>query len=301
MTRTAISPRLAIRTFWSTLGLSFDGRPITIARAVQCVPCGRVGTSAASTRSTRPTATCWSRPGRVRRPAWSRPPGTRRRAGAGSTGAGSPRRAPTCWFRSSCVPGASLRSSTCAPPPSPWLPPMRAGMSPRSTPGSSGPTTCWSTPPRWRGCWRRSISPAGRPRPPWSGWASTSAGPVHRERGARAWSNPADRRSIPRPCSTGSSRRWHRGWISSTKPPAGPTWPRSSAGVAPRSEPGVRVTLAAGEVTGTARAIDDAGQLVVDTPEGLRMVAAGDVVHLRAEPGGPVGRATSMSALCAYS
>ena len=51
----------------------------------------------------------------------------------------------------------------------------------------------------------------------------------------------------------------------------------------------VRVTLAAGEVTGTAQAIDDAGQLVVDTPEGLRMVAAGDVVHLRAEPGGLVG------------
>ena len=39
--------------------------------------------------------------------------------------------------------------------------------------------------------------------------------------------------------------------------------------------------LETGQVTGTARAIDDAGQLVVDTPEGLLTVAAGDVVHLR--------------------
>ncbi len=43
----------------------------------------------------------------------------------------------------------------------------------------------------------------------------------------------------------------------------------------------VRVTLEAEQITGTARAIDDAGQLVVDSPEGLRSVAAGDVVHLR--------------------
>jgi BirA family transcriptional regulator, biotin operon repressor / biotin---[acetyl-CoA-carboxylase] ligase len=48
----------------------------------------------------------------------------------------------------------------------------------------------------------------------------------------------------------------------------------------------VRVTLAKGEVTGTARDIDDAGQLVVDTPDGARTVAAGDVVHLRPEPQG---------------
>ncbi len=43
----------------------------------------------------------------------------------------------------------------------------------------------------------------------------------------------------------------------------------------------IRVILETGQVTGTARAIDDAGQLVVDTPEGLLTVAAGDVVHLR--------------------
>jgi BirA family transcriptional regulator, biotin operon repressor / biotin---[acetyl-CoA-carboxylase] ligase len=48
----------------------------------------------------------------------------------------------------------------------------------------------------------------------------------------------------------------------------------------------VRVRLAAEEVIGTAREIDDAGQLVVDTAGGPRTVAAGDVVHLRPESGG---------------
>jgi BirA family transcriptional regulator, biotin operon repressor / biotin---[acetyl-CoA-carboxylase] ligase len=51
----------------------------------------------------------------------------------------------------------------------------------------------------------------------------------------------------------------------------------------------VRVTLADDEVTGTAREIDDAGQLVVDTSDGRRTVAAGDVVHLRPESGRPAG------------
>jgi BirA family biotin operon repressor/biotin-[acetyl-CoA-carboxylase] ligase len=48
----------------------------------------------------------------------------------------------------------------------------------------------------------------------------------------------------------------------------------------------VRVTLATGEVTGTARGIDDAGQLLVDTADGTRTVAAGDVVHLRPQSEG---------------
>jgi BirA family transcriptional regulator, biotin operon repressor / biotin---[acetyl-CoA-carboxylase] ligase len=51
----------------------------------------------------------------------------------------------------------------------------------------------------------------------------------------------------------------------------------------------VRVTLAAGDVTGTARALDDAGQLVIETVEGTRTVSAGDVVHLRPESGEPAG------------
>jgi BirA family biotin operon repressor/biotin-[acetyl-CoA-carboxylase] ligase len=43
----------------------------------------------------------------------------------------------------------------------------------------------------------------------------------------------------------------------------------------------VRVTLPAGELTGVATAIDDAGRLVVATASGPRTVSAGDVVHLR--------------------
>lgn len=43
----------------------------------------------------------------------------------------------------------------------------------------------------------------------------------------------------------------------------------------------VRVELARGVLVGTAVDLTDAGQLVVDTGEGRRAVAAGDVVHLR--------------------
>ena len=43
----------------------------------------------------------------------------------------------------------------------------------------------------------------------------------------------------------------------------------------------VRVVLAREDFTGVAAAIDDAGQLVVETGSGPRRVTAGDVVHLR--------------------
>jgi len=43
----------------------------------------------------------------------------------------------------------------------------------------------------------------------------------------------------------------------------------------------VRVELASETVLGRATGIDDAGHLVVETPHGLRTLAAGDVVHLR--------------------
>jgi BirA family biotin operon repressor/biotin-[acetyl-CoA-carboxylase] ligase len=43
----------------------------------------------------------------------------------------------------------------------------------------------------------------------------------------------------------------------------------------------VRVTLPTDELTGVASGIDDAGHLVVETSSGLRLVSAGDVVHLR--------------------
>jgi BirA family biotin operon repressor/biotin-[acetyl-CoA-carboxylase] ligase len=43
----------------------------------------------------------------------------------------------------------------------------------------------------------------------------------------------------------------------------------------------VRVSVAGGELTGVASAIDDAGHLVLETDDGPRLVTAGDVVHLR--------------------
>jgi BirA family biotin operon repressor/biotin-[acetyl-CoA-carboxylase] ligase len=44
----------------------------------------------------------------------------------------------------------------------------------------------------------------------------------------------------------------------------------------------VRVEMASGTITGTAVDVDDTGQLLLDVPgEGVRVVSAGDVVHLR--------------------
>jgi BirA family transcriptional regulator, biotin operon repressor / biotin---[acetyl-CoA-carboxylase] ligase len=43
----------------------------------------------------------------------------------------------------------------------------------------------------------------------------------------------------------------------------------------------VRVELPAETLTGLASGIDDAGHLVLETPAGIRTIAAGDVVHLR--------------------
>ena len=43
----------------------------------------------------------------------------------------------------------------------------------------------------------------------------------------------------------------------------------------------IRVELVAEAVSGIATEIDDAGRLIIETPEGPRTVTAGDVVHLR--------------------
>ena len=53
----------------------------------------------------------------------------------------------------------------------------------------------------------------------------------------------------------------------------------------------VRVILADEVLVGRAEAIDDAGQLVVETASGARSISAGDVVHLRPDqgPGGVRG------------
>jgi BirA family biotin operon repressor/biotin-[acetyl-CoA-carboxylase] ligase len=47
----------------------------------------------------------------------------------------------------------------------------------------------------------------------------------------------------------------------------------------------VRIETAGGSVEGLARGIDEAGHLVVATPDGTRTVAAGDAVHLRPSQG----------------
>ena len=82
-----------------------------------------------------------------------------------------------------------------------------------------------------------------------------------------------------------SALRHRRDGLLLTEAQGGPPWPRACQRQRRCATLGarVRVTLAAGDITGTARAIDDAGQLVVETAEGSRTVAAGDVVHLRPE------------------
>ena len=95
-------------------------------------------------RSTRPTATCSTRPGPAPPRAWWRWPTTRRPAGAGWAGAGRPRRGPTCWCRSSSGP-------ICPPTSGTWPAPVVALAAAEAVRrggrggawGSSGPTTCW--------------------------------------------------------------------------------------------------------------------------------------------------------------
>ena len=77
----------------------------------------------------------------------------------------------------------------------------------------------------------------------------------------------------------GGARRASAGC--STTPPGGAPWPTRCAGAAPRWARSCGSSLPGEEITGLAAAIDDAGQLVVETAAGPRRVTAGDVVHLR--------------------
>ncbi len=49
----------------------------------------------------------------------------------------------------------------------------------------------------------------------------------------------------------------------------------------------VRIELASGDIVGRATGINEAGHLIVETPDGTQTIAAGDVVHL------PTGRPPS--------
>ena len=146
MTRTAISPRLAMRTFWSTLGLSSGEAGLSQLHApVWCLPCRarRVGTIRRLRRD-RLDQPLPARRGPRRAPprAWWRWPTTRPPAGAGSTGAGRRRRGRTCWPRSCSGPRCDGgRASTCARPPWRWPRPTPAARWPGSSRCSSGPTT----------------------------------------------------------------------------------------------------------------------------------------------------------------
>ena len=74
---------------------------------------------------------------------WWRWPTTRRPGADASIGAGSRRRAPTCWPRCSSAPTATPTTCTCARVP--WASPrwMPAPRWPGSSRSSNGPTTCW--------------------------------------------------------------------------------------------------------------------------------------------------------------
>ena len=49
----------------------------------------------------------------------------------------------------------------------------------------------------------------------------------------------------------------------------------------------VRIELASGDIVGRATGINEAGHLMVETPDGTQTIAAGDVVHLRPAPPSP--------------
>ncbi len=127
MTRTAISPRLAMRTFFSTLRLSLrpgdgpPGRPDWSRQHCHdpygVLPCragGLTSTSGGSTRSTRPTATCSTRPAGAPPREWWRWPTTRRPAGAGWAGGGRRRPGPACSSRCCSARCSSPTGCTCA-------------------------------------------------------------------------------------------------------------------------------------------------------------------------------------------
>ena len=239
-----------------------------MARPVGCLPCGPrfTGHPPASTRSTRPTAICSTRPAPgLPTGSWRWP--TTRRAGRG--------RLDRRW---ESPPGANLlvsvllrpelRGGDAAPVHGGGGPGRGRGL-PRGRPGSSrcssGPTTCWSggaqagRGPGRGGVRRRDACAARRGRA--SG--STCLARARRTSGARCLDDVGWRRS-----------RWTAGalldaLLGALEPRcaaarrggrAGASWPTSCAGAAPRSGQPVRVELAGEDVR---RAwpidIDDAG------------------------------------------
>ena len=185
ITRTAISPRFAMRTFWSTLAFPPLRRAFTIARAVWCLPCGAAsGRSTGSTRSTPPTPTSVTGPATGPPTGSSRWPTTRPPAGAASTAAGSRRRGRTCWPRCSCGPAAAaddvhLCAGAVALAGGRRLPGGRRGRAGAQV----AQRPAGRRAPSWPASWPRRSSPGAPWRPSSSASGSTWPGPGPPEAG----------------------------------------------------------------------------------------------------------------------
>ena len=274
-------------------GLSSLRRAFTIARALWCLPCGPgVGRSAGSTRSAPPTPMSVTRLATGHPTDSSRWPTTRPPDAVGSTGAGSRRRARTCWPRSCCGPPARASDvHLCA-----------------GAVALAGADACSGGRRRRAGAevaqrpagWRRQAKLAGvlaeaefagtRPQPPsssasgstWPGPGPAGAGGTCLDdlggdgaAGGPRRSSSSDLLGALAPRRAAARRRGR-----SAQP-----WPTRCDRRCATLGQEVRVILAGEELTGRPRAIDDAGRLVVETAAGPRAVSAGDVVHLRPRPG----------------
>ena len=299
MTRTAISPRLAIRTFVSTR-IWLRAWPGTRARAQ--LAGGRFADVrwVAETDSTNADALDLARDGA---PEGIVVVADHQTAGRGRPGphVGGAARGRRCWCRC-CSARRAAVVATCHDGGRRWPRPRRSRRWPASRPGSSGRTTwCGRATARAdrklagilaEAEWPPGDVASGRAAGPGSGpwWSSASAstwtgrtscpseladiavalqprrrarrrprGPARRP--ARSGSTTHDRRSAP----IGPTPCW---------PSGGPGRPPSAAGCGSTSAP---TTSWAPRSTST-----DAGHLVVDTDDGERtVVAVGDVVHLR--------------------
>ena len=279
MTRTAISPRLAMRIFSSTLGLSSGTWAFTIARAVWCVPCGQgSGRSAGSTEidSTNTYLLDQARQGAAEGLVAVADHQTRRAGPARPALGVAAGREPAGL--GPAAPGAARPTTcTCARRPWRWRRPTPAReVAGRRGRCSSGRTTCWWAAPKLAGVLAEAEFAGGRLR---GGRGRDRAqrglaGPAGRRRHLpgrrRRTAQPVDRtvlldRMLGRAgraggrCST--TRRGGAAWPTRCRAPlrhprpGGPGRPRRA-----RSSPG------------GPSAIDDAGHLVVETAAGQRTV-----------------------------
>ena len=315
MTRTAISPRLAMRTFFSTLRLSDrtvagggapprGGYNTVTARRVSAMP-GDPLHRRPAVRDHRLDQPLPARRGPGRCPrgggGGGRPPdGRPRPAGPELDGAA---RGPTSWRRSCCGPPRRPSGGSW---PWPRWPLAAAGCGdardrhrPRA---SSGRTTWWPpTGARWPGCWPRptwtpsSATPRLKApaRPSWSASGSTCNWPDRRttDRDRRDWCRraaaPSLRQLSGRPVDRArllAALLGHlgRGSTELDDPPGRARWRadlprRCTTARQPRSGSSSPTAPSRGRPP----ASPTTGHLVVVTADGPETVVAGDVVHLR--------------------